>query len=370
MTLFLNILFFVIGLVLLIKGADFFVSGASTVAKKLKVSPFIIGITAVSLGTSLPELAISITSAIKGSVDLSISNIVGSNISNLCLILGLSALFGKIQLQKSTKKFDLPFLFLVTFLLLLFSADKILGGFENIISRTESIIFILLLIYYIYIQIKKSKKSLNYKEDFNIIDNNLQLNDTQVNDVKEINLQENDELNNDLLEIDAKNASKNPKRNKELKIWQIILYIICGLGAVVFGSECVASTAKYLALSAGMSEVLVGLTIVAIGTSLPELATSVMAAKKGETELAFGNIIGSNIANIILILGIVGLINPINITNIILIDMVILFVITIIFMLLCRKKKNIGKLQGLILLSIYILYIIFIIVSNYCFNFD
>lgn len=367
MTIFLNILFLIIGLVLLIKGADFFVSGASAVAKRMKISPFIIGVTVVSVGTSLPELAVSITSAIKGSVDLSISNIVGSNIANLCLILGLSALFGKIQLQKSTKKFDLPFLFLVTFLLLLFSADKFLGGFENIISRTESIIFILLLIYYIYIQIKNSKKTLNYKEDCNIIDNNLQINDTQVNDVQEVNLQENDELNNDLLEIDKNKTEKKHKKNKELKIWQIIIYIILGLGAVVFGSECVASTAKYLALRAGMSEALVGLTIVAIGTSLPELATSVIAAKKGETELALGNVIGSNIANIILILGVVGLICPMNVSNIILIDMAILFAFTIIFMLLCTKKKHICRLEGSILLAMYILYIAFAIVRNYCF---
>lgn len=248
MDIFLNILFLVLGMVLLIKGADFFVSGASSVAKKMKVPSLFIGLTIVALGTSLPELSVSVTSAFSNNIDLSVGNIIGSNLLNMLFILGLVAIFSPVPMSKLTKKIDLPFLIAVTGILMLFGFDSLLNGEKiNILSRTESIIFLIILILYLYVLIsnanRRRKRTLKQEKFLNI-------------------------------------SSSEQTDEKPLKVWQIILCLIFGLAAVVFGGECVSTTAQFLAIKMGMSEALVGLTIVAFGTSLPELVTSVIAAKK------------------------------------------------------------------------------------------
>ena len=162
-------------------------------------------------------------------------------------------------------------------------------------------------------------------------------------------------------------SQERKEEPKDLKVWQIIVFFVVGLAAVVFGGECVASTAQFLALKMGMSEALVGLTIVAFGTSLPELVTSVVAAKKGENELALGNVIGSSIVNIGLILGSVGIIGQAPVSSVILTDMAILFVTTLIFAFFCVRKNDISKREGILFVSLYILYLAFAIVRNYCF---
>ena len=338
MAIFLNILFLILGLALLIKGADFFVSGASAIAKKCKVPSLFIGLTIVALGTSLQELSVSAASAISNSLDMSIGNIVGSNMFNMLFIIGLVSLFKPIPMSVSSKKIDLPFLIAITGSLLLFSLDMALNGASsNMLSRTESVLFLIVLTLYIYILIsnanRKRKRQLK-QEQF--------LSKNQPVTIKET-------------------------KEKELKIWQIILYVICGLAAIVFGGECVSTTAQFLAIKMGMSEALVGLTIVAVGTSLPELVTSVVAAKKGENDIAIGNVVGSSIINISLILGIVGLIAQAPISSIIVTDIIILFVCTIIFSIMCIQKENVSKKEGIILLILYIAYITFTIIRNYCF---
>ncbi len=332
MTIFLNVLFLIVGMALLIKGADFFVSGASGVAKRLKVPSMFIGLTIVALGTSLPEFSVSVTSAIADSIDMSVGNIVGSNLFNMLFILGIVALFSPIPVSKETQKTDFPFLVLVTFLLLLFGFDMILDGAEiNMLSRIESILLLAIMVLYLIILIKNAKKS--RAETLGQIQENLE--------------QEKDE--------------------KQLKIWQIVLFMIGGLAAVVFGGECVSTTAKFLAIEMGMSEALVGLTIVALGTSLPELATSVIASRKGENDIALGNVIGSNILNISLILGTVGTITQVPISSVILTDMAILFVSTLVFLIICKNKDNISKKEGMVLLLMYLAYLAFAIIRNYCF---
>lgn len=347
MAIFLNILFLIIGMVLLIKGADFFVSGASAIAKRFKIAPMFIGLSVVALGTSLPELSVSIASAIKGSVDMSVGNIVGSNMMNLLLILGIIALIKPVPVNKSSKKIDFPFLIATTILLLLFCADTILnGGQSNIISRSESIVFLILIIIYITILIINAKKQQqNFEVDKNI---------------EKIQLQED-------TQTQTTNKKKVKKTKKDLKIWQMVLCLTFGLAGVVFGAECVSSTAQFLALKIGMSEALVGLTIVAIGTSLPELATSIAASIKGENDMALGNILGSSIINIALILGVVGSITQIPVSTTILVDMLILTISTIIFSILCMTQKNVNRIIGGIFVFMYVAYMTFAIVRNYCF---
>ena len=339
MTIFLNILFLIIGMALLIKGADFFVSGASAIAKRLRVPSLFIGLTIVALGTSLPELSVSIVSAISKSVDLSVGNVVGSNMFNMLFALGIVAMFAPVKLSSSTKKIDLPFMIAVTGLLMIFGFDVWIDyAHSNILSRVESIILIVILVLYLYILINNAKKGRTKKlEDKNIYEEN------------------------------NTNNNQPEEEIKDLKIWQIILYVTLGLGAVVFGGECVSSTAKYLALQMGMSEALVGLTIVAIGTSLPELVTSIVAARKKENDLALGNVIGSNILNISLILGSVGLISQAPISTTILTDIIIMFVCTVLFSVLCVKKGKLSRVDGIILFTTYISYIAFAIIRNYAF---
>ena len=330
MKIFLNILFLIIGFASLIIGANYFVNGASAVAKKLKVPSIIIGLTIVAIGTSLPELAVSVTSAISGSADLSVGNVVGSNLSNMLLILGVVAIMSNIPIQKGTKKFDLPFMIGVTALLLFFGADSVLGfNSVNVIKWWEALILFLLFIAYMVIQIMFAKKQQNFAEQTVV------------------------------------ETEKEEKPEKQLKVWQIVLFLIGGLAAVVFGGECVSRTSKFLAMAAGMSEALVGVTIVALGTSLPELVTSVVAARKGETDLAVGNVVGSNIMNIVLILGTSGLITSINISMTMLVDTLILFVASVIFMLVCLSGNKINRLEGIMLVVMYFAYMTMAIVRNY-----
>ena len=335
MDIFLNILFLVIGMVFLIKGADFFVSGASAFAKRLKVPSMFIGLTIVSLGTSLPELSVSVVSAISGSVDMSVGNIVGSNLMNMLFILGFVAIAAPVPMSRTSKKIDFPFLIAITGVLFLFSLDTFLdGAASNVLSRTESILLLILLVLYLYILIFNANRKRKRQ-----IKQEMYIGNTQSDEPKE----------------------------KELKIWQIIVYFVLGLAAVVFGGECVSTTASFLAIKMGMSEALVGLTIVAFGTSLPELVTSVVASKKGENDLALGNVIGSNIINISLILGLVGLIGQAPVSSVILTDMIFLFVTTIIFTCCCVTKDSISKKEGIFFMAMYIAYLAFAIVRNYCF---
>ena len=309
---------------MLIKGADYFVKGASSIAKKLKVPSMVIGLTIVAIGTSMPELVVSISSAVKGSADMSIGNVVGSNMFNMLICLGVVSLFGNLPIKTSTKKIDFPFLIAVT------GCDKILDGMDkSILSRTESIMLLVILCLYTYIIVVNARK-------------------------------------------DRKKIAENTEAEAEdeikiLKNWQTALCLVLGLAAVVFGGECVVSTAQYLALQMGMSEALVGLTIVAMGTSLPELVTSITAAKQGENEIALGNVIGSSIMNIVLILGMSGAITQLNISLDMLFDMFILFIFTIVLVYMCVTRNSLRKKEGIILICMYVMYMIFIIVRNYAF---
>jgi cation:H+ antiporter len=297
----------------------------------------VIGLTIVAIGTSLPELVVSVSSAIKGSTDMSVGNVVGSNIFNMMVCLGVVSFFSTVKIKQTNKKIDFPFLIAVTGMLLIFGCDAILDGLGyNWLSRSESILLLVMLGLYVYVLVtnarKDRKKFLSQTNDLNLPEG-----ETQEDEVK------------------------------ILKTWQTILCLVGGAAAVVFGGECVVSTAQYLAIQMGMSEALVGLTIVAFGTSLPELVTSVVASRKNENDLALGNVVGSNIINISLILGSVGAIAQAPISSLILTDLIILFVSTIVFVVCCSHKGKISKGEGILFLCMYIAYLTFAIVRNYCF---
>ena len=316
------ILCIVVGMLLLIKGADFFVSSASTLAKKLGVSSLIIGLTVVSIGTSLPEASVSISSAIKGSNGLSIGNVVGSNIFNILVVLGCSCLFAPIIVDNGLKKRDLPILIGTGLILLIFTLWFSKTGNYDIL-RFEAIILLLLFVGYIVLCIFTTKK----KED--------------------------------------EEEEEKPK----MKVWLCLIIIVVSGFAIACGGEFVTYGAKELAIKMGADEILVGLTIVAVGTSLPELVTSIMAAKKHENEIAVGHAVGSCIFNILFILGAAATISPYySINPDVIVDILVMLAIFVLITVLAFTLKNgIGRKTGIVFLLLYVAYLTYIILRNYCF---
>lgn len=323
------------GVFFLVKFCDIFVDSASCIAKKLKIPPLIIGLTIVAMGTSCPELAVSVSDSIAslssgGNANVAIGNVVGSNICNVLLVLGLSALFTPMIVRKSIVKKELPILLGVSVLLVIFGCFFALDG-KHAILRWEAIIFIVLMIAYLVYVVLSAKKS----------------------GAEEVHAQGEEVV------------------IKDMPTWKSIILCIVGISGIILGGEMVVFGAKGLAtegalaigLDADLTEALVGLTIVAVGTSLPELVTSVIAAKKGENELALGNVVGSNIFNILFILGIAGAVNPLTTGSQIIVDLLVMLGITILLFVLSLKGK-LGKTQGIILLSCYASYLTYLIVRT------
>ncbi len=302
----------VAGFILLIKGADFFVDGSASVARRLKVPAFIIGITIVAMGTSAPECAISIAAAIKGANSLAVSNVVGSNIFNLLAVCGVCALIAPVAVDKSTVKKEFPFAIFVGLIMLILSAVKMK------LSRLDGVILLLIFVVFLYVMVRSAFKSKQRTEN-----------------------------------VDA------GENVKEISVIRCIIYILLGLAAIVFGGDFVVDAASGIASKLGLSPTLIGLTIVAIGTSLPELVTSLVATKKGQMDMAIGNIIGSNIFNVLWIIGITSAIHPIAIQMENMIDLVILAVVSTISFLFVFRDYKIGKGEGIVMLLMYATFIIY-----------
>lgn len=309
MTIILQFVLLVVGFVLLMKGADWFVDGASKIADKFGIPHLVIGLTIVAFGTSAPEAAVSISAALKGSVDLSISNVVGSNIMNVLLILGLSSMIYPLAVKKSTIKFDIPFVFFISLLLLAF------GMMDGSIGRMDGLIFWVLLIMYVIYMIQLTKKGQQAAEDFE-------------------------------------------PAGEDDKLWKLLLMIAVGIIMIVAGSDVTVDAASNIALEFGMTERLIGLTIVAFGTSLPELVTSCIAAKKKETDIAVGNIVGSNLFNILFVLGTSALITPVAYTSEFIFDNVVAALVMVALWLFVFRKQKLSRVGGATMLVLYAAYFV------------
>lgn len=301
----LNIILLLVGFVALIKGADIFVDASSSIAKKFNIPSIIIGMTLVAMGTSLPELSVSVTSSLAGLNDMSIANVTGSNIFNLLIALGICSMIGKLKISNYK---DVVALLFSCIGLLLFVLNGTLGMFEGIL---------LLVVFTIYIlsMMKQAKDNKEESED-----------------------------------------------EKQRNIFITVVLGILGAIAIVIGGNMVVNSASEIALKLGMSENLVGLTIVALGTSLPEFVTSVMATKKGELEIAIGNIIGSNVFNILLILGVASLISPMTVSVVAICDVMFMVFTVALFIFLTVKEKELNKKSGILLIMMYIVYLIITII--------
>jgi cation:H+ antiporter len=295
-----------IGFTLLIKGADFFVEGASSIAKRFHIPEMIIGLTIVAMGTSLPELSVSFISALNDQSDMSIANAIGSNIFNLLMILGVSAFIKILPIKESTIR-DIFILISATLLLL------ILSYFGLSLIYFDGLIMLCLFAYFIRTMIKESKDN-------------------------------------------------NNNNSKSYSMIKTVIYIVCGAIGIIYGGNLVVNNATVIAQTFGMSDNLIGLTVVAMGTSLPEFVTSVMATKKGKLDIAIGNVIGSNIFNILFVLGVSSLFNVLTINAITLIDIFFSLFITITLFCIVYSYKRIGKLSGTIFIVLYISYMLFTII--------
>ncbi|MDF2548615.1 MAG: sodium:proton exchanger [Anaerosolibacter sp.] len=312
----------IVGFVLLIKGADYFVEGASGIARSLRIPPILIGLTIVAFGTSSPEAAVSIGAAIRGNNGIALGNVIGSNIFNISFVIGITALLNPLKVERETVKKEIPFTLLSSILLLILIGDVILQGYlANEITRADGLVLLAFFSIFMFY----------------------------------------------LLEVALHSREKNSEEGLEVTkggIVKQIVFSVAGLVAIIFGGEVVVRNSTLIAKQFGMSETLIGLTIVSIGTSLPELITSVVAAMKKQSEIAVGNIVGSNIFNILFILGTSSLITTIPVEPKLFFDMILMVGYTLLLLIFSRTHHKITKAEGVILLLSYIAYMAFIIMRK------
>lgn len=308
MEMLIEMLLLIVGFVMLVKGADWFVEGVAGIAEKFGIPQLVIGLTIVAMGTSAPEAAVSITSAIKGNAGITIGNIVGSNILNILIILGLTAVITNVAVQKSTIRYEIPFMLIITLVLL------VQGMTGNEISLVEGIIlWVLFLVYMVYL--------------FRM----------------------------------AKNQKEDVSNEKSQPVWKLLLMGIVGAVLVVWGADVTVNAASAIARMFGMSDRLIGLTIVALGTSLPELVTSVTAARKGKADIAIGNIVGSNIFNILFVVGTTAIVTPVIFEANFVIDTLVAFAAGVILWLGVFKNKELRRPAGIVMLLAYAGYFVYLI---------
>ena len=311
----------IVGFVCLVKGADFFVDGSSSVAKILKVPSVIIGLTIVAMGTSLPETAVSASAALRGANAIAVSNVIGSNIFNLMVVVGVCAAIKPIGVNKELMQRDFPFSLAATIFMMVVIIDaQLFRATSNVISRVNGITFLIMFSVYMFILIKSTLAA-------------------------------------------RKNALESPEDEeyKVLPLWQSLIYIVGGIIGIKVGGDLVVDSASEIAARFGLSQTLIGLTIVACGTSLPELVTSIVASKKGENDLALGNVVGSNIFNILFVLGISSTICPITVEMKAVTDICVLLIFNVYIYILTRTTHKVNRAGGISMVLLYVIYTAYII---------
>ena len=322
--IFIQIIILIIGFAALVKGADIFVDGSAALARRFKVSSLIIGLTIVAFGTSAPELAVSTTAALKQSNDLALSNVVGSNIFNLLVVLGSCAVFAPVPSSTEVLKRDMPFSLIITALVWMlgggaafYAAEKSHSTSTNqvigTIDRVDGIIILALFIGYMFFLIRSAKK----------------------------------------------HPEPDEEKHDNGSLLKNMVFMLLGIGLIVAGGQAVVNSAKEIAYSFGMSETLVGLTIVAVGTSLPELVTSIVAARKHETGLAVGNVVGSNLFNIMFILGITAVISPVAVSYESTIDILFLILVSALSYIFLITGKELNRWEGLTMIALYVAQVVY-----------
>ncbi|MGL4913435.1 MAG: calcium/sodium antiporter [Romboutsia sp.] len=327
----MNYILLILGFFLLVKGADYFVDGSSHIAKTLKIPSIIIGLTIVAFGTSAPEAAVSITASIDGQNGMAMGNVIGSNIFNLLMVVGSAGFVRTLQVEKSILAKEFPFLLFSSILVIILGTDSIFrNNLDNTLSHTDGIILLILFIIFLYKLIKSGVKSRNIT----------------------------------LEEISISTDIKVLSSTIEQSIPKSIIYSVIGMIFIIFGAKLVVSTGSYIASTFGVSDQLIGLTIVSIGTSLPEFVTSIVAATKCESDIALGNVIGSNIFNILFVLGASSFISPITIDPQLILDGIFMILVTILTYVFAFRKKDVNKFESLTLIGLYLAYMTYLIMNS------
>lgn len=311
MEILMQLLFLTLGFVLLVKGADWFVEGAASIADKFGIPQLVIGLTIVAMGTSAPEAAVSISAALKGSAEITIGNVIGSNILNILVILGLTAVIKPVFVQRTTIFYEMPMMIGITILL------AVLGLQDNIVGRIEGLVLMGCMVLYMMYLLRLAKRGV---------------------------------AENEALDEYAESTSMG----------RLIILVIIGVAAIVWGSDIAVNAATSLARIFGMSERFIGLTIVALGTSLPELVTSATAALKGNSDIAVGNIVGSNLFNIMFVVGLTAVITPVVYTPVFKTDSLVAMSAAVLLWLCVFRKQTLNRLHGIILLACYSSYFVYL----------
>lgn len=353
MGLLINLALLLVGFVFLIKGADVFVDGASDTARKFRVPKMLIGLTIVSFGTSAPELAVSIQSILSGKGDILLGNVIGSNILNILLILGLSALVGTLHVNTATVKKEIPVLILITIAFTVVLSDKIFGLGENLFTRQDGIILLLFFCVFIYYLFGMANRKTGAENEV-----------TEKKSVKK-ETSKTEKVAEAKTEKDAE-AKKEADEEGEVNLVKAVLMVVFGLVGIVFGSDLVVKGASEIAATFGVSQRIISLTIVALGTSLPELVTSVIATRKGEYDIAIGNIVGSDIFNIGIVAGLpVALLGGVGGSAFSVVDIAALVISPIVLYFFARRGHRIGFKKGIVFLLLFVVYYGYVIMGSF-----
>ena len=353
MGLLINLALLLVGFVFLIKGADVFVDGASDTARKFRVPKMLIGLTIVSFGTSAPELAVSIQSILSGKGDILLGNVIGSNILNILLILGLSALVGTLHVNTATVKKEIPVLILITIAFTVVLSDKIFGLGENLFTRQDGIILLLFFCVFIYYLFGMANRNTGAENEV-----------TEKKSVKK-ETSKTEKVAEAKTEKDAE-AKKEADEEGEVNLVKAVLMVVFGLVGIVYGSDLVVKGASEIAATFGVSQRIISLTIVALGTSLPELVTSVIATRKGEYDIAIGNIVGSDIFNIGIVAGLpVALLGGVGGSAFSVVDIAALVISPIVLYFFARRGHRIGFKKGIVFLLLFVVYYGYVIMGSF-----
>lgn len=355
----INIVLLVLGVIIVLKGADWLTDGAVNIATRFGVSQMVIGLTIVAMGTSMPEFCVSMVSALKGTPDLAVGNVVGSNTLNTLLIVGCSALVAPIMVKRSSVKRDIPFAVVASLLMLLFCLDGAIG-------RVDAAVLFAGFCLFMFVTLKYAKTTEEHAETVATSGAAMATAAAASTSVSEASTSQTSAPEASTSQTSAPEAPTSQSSASEASVASMlkaVVMLVVGLLCLIAGSNMFVDNASFVASSLGVSDAVIGLTIVAGGTSLPELATSMVSAKKGNSDIAIGNVIGSNVFNILMIIGITGLVKPMHIAGITTLDLIMMLASMLLMWFFCRTTYKVKRWEGAVLTIVYLAYLTWLVMN-------
>lgn len=347
----INIVLLVLGVIIVLKGADWLTDGAVNIATRFGVSQMVIGLTIVAMGTSMPEFCVSMVSALKGTPDLAVGNVVGSNTFNTLLIVGCSALVAPIMVKRSSVKRDIPFAVVASLLMLLFCLDGAIG-------RVDAAVLFAGFCLFMFVTLKYAKTT---EEPAAAVATNGAATATAISEASSSETSSSEASSSETSDHEA--SSSEASQVSGTSMLKAVVMLVVGLLCLIAGSNMFVDNASFVASSLGVSDAVIGLTIVAGGTSMPELATSMVSAKKGNSDIAIGNVIGSNVFNILMIIGITGLVKPMHIAGITTLDLIMMLASMLLMWFFCRTTYKVKRWEGAVLTIVYLAYLTWLVMN-------